>query len=186
MPKYKQRWRSLNSIGRKVDIQTLPYGVDTIEERLFEVSKLEQQKRLDFIEDVLENYISEIEQATRENKLAPEPDQIKDLEIVVSDVWRRLRSTNNSDAHNGSRSLVGNCSSINIFFKMKDGSRALDTTIYDGENIFELDQAIESGRVKAEDLKQADSNFYHQLEPLVRRYFEAYRENQKINGESDL
>lgn len=186
MPKYKQRWRSLNSIGRKVDIQTLPYGVDTIEERLFEVSKLEQQKRLDFIEDVLENYISEIEQATRENKLAPEPDQIKDLEIVVSDVWRRLRSTNGSDTHNGSRSLVGNCSSINIFFKMKDGSRALDTTIYDGENIFELDQAIESGRVKAEDLKQADSNFYHQLEPLVRKYFEAYRENQKINGESNL
>ena len=69
---------------------------------------------------------------------------------------------------------------------MKDGSRTLKTNIYDGENIFELDQAIRSGRVSAEDLKQADSSFYHQFEPLVRRYFEAYRENQKINKESGL
>lgn len=186
MPKYKDRWRSLNSIGRKVDIQTLSYGADAIEERLFEVSKLEQQKRLDFIEDVLENYISEIEQATKENKLAPEPDQIKNLNIVVSDVGRQLRSTVTSDAHDGSRSLVGNCNCIEIFFKMKDGSQTLKTNIYDGENIFELDQAIKSGRVNAEDLKQADSSFYYQFEPLARRYFEAYRENQKINKESDL
>ena len=184
MPKYKKRWHSLNSIGRKVE--TLPYGADAIEERLFEVSKLEQQKRLDFIEDVLENYISEIEQATRENKLAPEPDQIKDLKIVVSDVWRQLRSTEDSDAHNDSQSEVGNCNSIGISFKMKDGSRILKTDIYDGENIFKLDQAIKSSNINAVNLKQADSNFYHQLEPLVRRYFEAYRENQKINGESNL
>ena len=186
MPKYKDRWRSLNSIGRKVDIQTLSYGADAIEERLFEVSKLEQQKRLDFIEDVLENYISEIEQATRENNLAPEPDQIKNLNIVVSDVGRQLRSTENSDIHDGFRSVAGNCNNIEISFTMKDGSRTLKTNIYDGENIFELDQAIKSGRVNTEDLKQADSSFYHQFEPLIRRYFEAYRENQKINKESDL
>ena len=184
MPKYKQRWRSLNSIGRKVE--TLPYGLGALDERLFEVSKLEQQKRLDFIEDVLENYISEIEQATRENKLAPEPDQIKDLKIVVSDVWRQLRSTEKSDAHNDSQSEVGNCNSIEISFKMKDGSRILKTDIYDGENIFKLDQAIKSSHINAVNLKQADSSFYHQLEPLVRRYFEAYRENQKVNKESDL
>ena len=186
MSKYKNRYRSLDSIGRKFDIPTLSYGATALEERLFEVSKLEQQKRLNFIEGVLENYISEIEQATRENKLAPEPDQIKNLNIVVSDVGRQLRSTENSDIHDGFRSVAGNCNSIEISFTMKDGSRTLKTNIYDGENIFELDQAIESGRVSAEDLKQADSNFYHQLEPLVRRYFEAYRENQKINKESDL
>lgn len=184
MPEYKKRWHSLNSIGRKVE--TLPYGLGALDERLFEVSKLEQQKRLDLIEDVLENYISEIEQATRENKLAPEPDQIKDLKIVVSDVWRQLRSTEKSDAHNDSQSEVGNCNSIEISFKMKDGSRILKTDIYDGENIFKLDQAIKSSHINAVNLKQADSSFYHQLEPLVRRYFEAYRENQKINRESDL
>lgn len=186
MSKYKNRYRSLDSIGRKFDIPTLPYGATAIEERLFEVSKLEQQKRLDFIEGILENYISEIEQATRENKLAPEPDQIKNLNIVVSDVGRQLRSTENSNTHDGFRSVAGNCNSIEISFTMKDGSRALKTNIYDGENIFKLDQAIKSGRVSTEDLKQADSSFYHQFEPLVRRYFEAYRENQKINKESDL
>lgn len=186
MSKYKNRYRSLDSIGRKFDIPTLPYGATALEERLFEVSKLEQQKRLNFIEGVLENYISEIEQATRENKLAPEPDQIKNLNIVVSDVGRQLRSIENSDIHDGFRSVAGNCNSIEISFTMKDGSRTLKTNIYDGENIFELDQAIKSGRVNAEDLKQANSSFYHQFEPLVRRYFEAYRENQKINGESDL
>ena len=186
MSKYKNRYRSLDSIGRKFDIPTLSYGATALEERLFEVSKLEQQKRLNFIEGILENYISKIEQATRENRLAPEPDQIKNLNIVVSDVGRQLRSTENSDTHDGFRSVAGNCNNIEISFTMKDGSRTLKTNIYDGENIFELDQAIRSGRVSAEDLKQADSSFYHQFEPLVRRYFEAYRENQKINGESDL
>ena len=186
MSKYKNRYRSLDSIGRKFDIPTLSYGATALEERLFEVSKLEQQKRLNFIEGVLENYISEIEQATRGNKLAPEPDQIKNLNIVVSDVGRQLRSTENSDIHDSFRSVAGNCNSIEISFTMEDGSRTLKTNIYDGENIFELDQAIKSGRVNAEDLKQADSSFYHQFEPLVRRYFKAYRENQKINKESDL
>ena len=186
MSKYKNRYRSLDSIGRKFDIPTLPYSATALEERLFEVSKLEQQKRLDFIEGILENYISEIERATRENKLAPEPDQIKNLNIVVSDVGRQLRSTENSDTHDGFRSVAGNCNNIEISFTMKDGSRTLKTNIYDGENIFELDQAIKSGRVSTEDLEQADSSFYHQFEPLVRRYFEAYRENQKINKESDL
>jgi len=186
MSKYKNRYRSLDSIGRKFDIPTLPYGATALEERLFEVSKLEQQKRLDFIEGILENYISEIERATRENKLAPEPDQIKNLNIVVSDVGRQLRSTENSDTHDGFRSVAGNCNNIEISFTMKDGSRTLKTNIYDGENIFELDQAIKSGRVSTEDLEQADSSFYHQFEPLVRRYFEAYRENQKINKESGL
>ena len=186
MSKYKNRYRSLDSIGRKFDIPTLSYGATALEERLFEVSKLEQQKRLNFIEGVLENYISEIEQATRENKLAPEPDQIKNLNIVVSDVGRQLRSTENSDIHDGFRSVAGNCNNIEISFTMKDRSRTLKTNIYDGENIFELDQAIKSGRVNAEDLKQADSSFYHQFEPLVRRYFEVYRENQKINKESGL
>lgn len=186
MSKYKNRYRSLDSIGRKFDIPTLSYGATALEERLFEVSKLEQQKRLNFIEGILENYISKIEQATRENRLAPEPDQIKNLNIVVSDVGRQLRSTENSDTHDGFRSVAGNCNNIEISFTMKDGSRTLKTNIYDGENIFELDQAIRSGRVSAEDLKQADSSFYHQFEPLVRRYFEAYRENQKINKESGL
>ena len=186
MSKYKNRYRSLDSIGRKFDIPTLSYGATALEERLFEVSKLEQQKRLNFIEGILENYISKIEQATRENKLAPEPDQIKNLNIVVSDVGRQLRSTENSDIHDSFRSVAGNCNSIEISFTMKDGSRTLKTNIYDGENIFELDQAIKSGRVNTEDLKQTDSSFYHQFEPLIRRYFEAYRENQKINKESDL
>ena len=77
MAKYKNRYRSFDSIGRKYDIPTLPYGATALEQRLFEVSKLEQQKRLDFIKNALESYISEIEQATKENKLEPEPTQIK-------------------------------------------------------------------------------------------------------------
>lgn len=183
MAKYKNRYRSFDSIGRKNDIPTLPYGATALEKRLFEVSKLEQQKRLDFIKNALESYISEIEQATKENKSAPEPAQIKNLDITISDVGRQLRSTEDSDIHDNFRSVAGNCNDIEISFTMRDGSRTLKTDIYDGENVFELDQAIESGRVSTEDLKQADSSFYNQFEPLVRRYFEMYRENQRINEE---
>ena len=91
--------------------------------------------------------------------------------------------TEDSDIHDNFRSVAGNCNDIEISFTMRDGSRTLKTDIYDGENVFELDQAIESGRVSTEDLKQADSSFYNQFEPLVRRYFEMYRENQRINEE---
>ena len=154
MAKYKNRYRSFDSIGRKYDIPTLPYGATALEQRLFEVSKLEQQKRLDFIKNALESYISEIEQATKENKLEPEPTQIKNLDITISDVGRQLRSTENSDIHDSFRSVAGNCNSIEISFVLKDGSRRLETNIYDGENIFELDQAMESGRITAEDLSR--------------------------------
>ena len=85
MNEFTRKYSFLNTIGRNDDVPTLPNNADALEERLFEVSKLEQQKRLEFIEGLLENYISDIEQATRENKLAPRPDQVKDYKFLMQD-----------------------------------------------------------------------------------------------------
>ena len=179
MNEFTRKYSFLNTIGRNDDVPTLPNNADVLTERLFEVSKLEQQKRLEFIEGLLENYISDIEQATRENKLAPRPDQVKDLSIQVFDARQLISSYEDVDKYDDTQSSAFNF--VKILFKLENGLQAPETIIYDGENYFNREGTIRNDRVKPEELGKEDSSFYHKFEPLVRRYFEAYRENRKIN-----
>ena len=182
MNEFTRKYSFLNTIGRNDDVPTLPNNADALEERLFEVSKLEQQKRLEFIEGLLENYISDIEQATRENKLAPRPDQVKDLSIQVFDARQLISSYEDVDKYDDTQSSAFNF--VKILFKLENGLQAPETIIYDGENYFNREGTIRNDRVKPEELGKEDSSFYHKFEPLVRRYFEAYRENRKINKDN--
>lgn len=181
MNEFTGKYSFLNTIAPN-NIPTLPSNADELEKRLFEVSKLEQQKRLDFIEDLLENYISDIEQATRENKLAPRPDQVKDLKMQVFDARQLVSSYEDADEYDGyGRSVVN---FIKILFKLENGFQDLETIIYDDENHFNREGIIRNDPIKPEQLGQEDSSFYHKFEPLVRRYFEVYRENRKINKDN--
>ena len=182
MNEFTRKYSFLNTIGRNDDVPTLPNNADVLTERLFEVSKLEQQKRLEFIEGLLENYISDIEQATRENKLAPRPDQVKDLSIQVFDARQLISSYEDVDKYDDTQSSAFNF--VKILFKLENGLQAPKTIIYDGENYFNREGTIRNDRVKPEELGKEDSSFYHKFEPLVRRYFEAYRENRKINKDN--
>lgn len=179
MSELRKKYSFLNTIGRNVDVPTLPNNADVLTERLFEVSKLEQQKRLEFIEGLLENYISDIEQATRENKLAPRPDQVKDISIQVFDARQLISSYEDVDKYDDTQSSAFNF--VKILFKLENGLQAPETIIYDGENYFNREGTIRNDQVKPEELGKEDSSFYHKFEPLVRRFFEAYRENRKIN-----
>ena len=182
MNEFTRKYSFLNTIGRNDDVPTLPNNADALEERLFEVSKLEQQKRLEFIEGLLENYISDIEQATRENKLAPRPDQVKDLSIQVFDARQLVSSYEDVDKYDDTQSSAFNF--VKILFKLENGLQAPETIIYDGENYFNREGTIRNDQIKPEELGQEESSFYHKFEPLVRRYFEAYRENRKINKDN--
>ncbi len=182
MNEFRKKYSFLNAIGRNDDVPILPNNADVLTERLFEVSKLEQQKRLEFIEGLLENYISDIEQATRENKLAPRPDQVKDLKIQVFDARQLVSSYEDVDKYDDIQNGAFNF--IKILFKLENGLQDLETIIYDGENYFNREGTIRNDRTKPEQLGQEDSSFYHKFEPLVRRYFETYRENRKINKDN--
>ena len=179
MNEFTRKYSFLNTIGRNDDVPTLPNNADALEERLFEVSKLEQQKRLEFIEGLLENYISDIEQATRENKLAPRPDQVKDLSIQVFDARQLVSSYEDVDKYDDTQSSAFNF--VKILFKLENGLQAPETIIYDGENYFNREGTIRNDQIEPKEFGQEDSSFYRKFEPLVRRYFEAYRENRKIN-----
>ena len=180
MSEVRKKYSFLNKIGPNI-IPTLSRNAGELEKRLFEVSKLEQQKRLDFIEGLLKNYTSDIEQATREKKLAPRPDQVKDLEIQVFDARQLVSSYEDADEYDGNgRSTVN---FIRILFKIENGLQDLETIIYD-ENHFNREGTIRNDLIEPEELGQEDSSFYHKFEPLVRRYFEAYRENRKINKDN--
>lgn len=180
MNEFTRKYSFLNTIGRNDDVPTLPNNADALEERLFEVSKLEQQKRLEFIEGLLENYISDIEQATRENKLAPRPDQVKDLSIQVFDARQLISSYEDVDKYDDTQSSAFNF--VKILFKLENGLQAPETIIYDGENYFNREGTIRNDQIEPKEFGQEDSSFYRKFEPLVRRYFEAYRENRKINN----
>ena len=183
MSKYKKRYHYFNAVGRKFDKPVLPYGANVLEERLFEVSKLEQHKRLEFIESALREYVSEIEQATNKGEVAPESSAlIKDLYASIMDVHNQTRSNKYNDDREPAWSTAGGCSWIDIGFLLKDGGTQLvETRIYDGQRLLNAQQAIENGWMKKSDLEEADSSAYDKIEPVVRRYFEAWRENQRVN-----
>ena len=73
---------------------------------------------------------------------------------------------------------------IKIFLKLENGFQDLETIIYDGKNYFNREGTIRNDQIKPEELGQEESSFYHKFEPLVRRYFEAYRKNRKINKDN--
>ena len=127
----------------------------------------------------MENYISDIEQATRENKLAPRPDQVKDLSIQVFDARQLVSSYEDVDKYDDTQSSAFNF--VKILFKLENGLQAPETIIYDGENYFNREGTIRNDQIEPKEFGQEDSSFYRKFEPLVRRYFEAYRENRKIN-----
>lgn len=179
MNEFRKKYRFLNTIGRNDDVPTLPNNADVLTERLFEVSKLEQQKRLEFIEGLFRKLYSDIEQATRENKLAPRPDQVKDLSIQVFDARQLISSYEDVDKYDDTQSSAFNF--VKILFKLENGLQAPETIIYDGENYFNREGTIRNDQIEPKEFGQEDSSFYRKFEPLVRRYFEAYRENRKIN-----
>ena len=56
----------------------------------------------------------------------------------------------------------------------------MSTIIFDGENIYKSEEAIARGTRTQEDIDNADSSYYKEIEPLVRDYFRAFRQDHKI------
>ncbi len=180
MSRYKKHIRTLEGIGRNYDMLLLDRRANApLEQRCSEISQMEQLKRLDFIKSTLEEAIHNIESATEKGLPAEQNLPGFDyFDINIQDVQNRLKRTEDSDKSFFGK--PGDCNSINIEFKLKGSSRNVRTSVYDGERIYEAEEALANGKRTKQDIENADSSFYNTLEPVVLRYFEAIRKNQRL------
>ena len=181
MSRYKHEYRTLRGIGRNYDIPRISPHATAIEKQCLDISKMEQLKRIDFIKATLEESIDKIEMAAKDGKaLSQVFPQFDFFNISIQDVQNQTRSTESGDEEDSSHNAPGNCNWIEIEFRLKGSSRFLRTRINDGERILKADEALVAGRITKEDIENADSSYYDMLEPIVRKYFDAYRKNQEL------
>ncbi len=179
---YGQSYYQRESIGRECDKLVIPR--DLIEDErtnvCFELSNLEFDRRLGFIKDVLEKAIKDIDNATANGQKAQDFPQFDLFNVYIEDVQNGQFCHCFDDKEDWSRSVPGNCNSIHIVFRIKGTHHTMPTMIFDGENIYKSEEAIARGTGTQEDIDNADSSYYKEIEPLVRDYFRAFRQNHKI------
>lgn len=180
MAEYKYALPRLEGIGRNYDIPRLPYKANATEKKRLEISQMEQLKRLDFIAKVIKDTTEHIKAGETTSPESGLPSQLEYFDVSLSDVHNHLFCTKHSDHRDDFRSAPGNCNEISIDFRIKGSSRIVKTRVYDGERIFEADEALARGNISKEDIENADSSFYNALEPIVREYFEACRQESTL------
>ncbi len=178
LSEYKPFYHDLTAIGRGRDIPQHINPTET-ERRCFEISQLELKKRIDFIANTLTKAIADTQLATERGESAttklPGTDY---FHIGIEDVQNSLTRYLDSDSVNSFYRAPGNCNSVNVKFKLKDSSRFIDTSIYDGEHMLEVEKALTLGTRQQADIDNADSSYYERIAPLATAYFAAYRENR--------
>ena len=179
---YGQSYYQRESIGRKFDKFVIPRHLieDKMTNACFELSNLEFDRRLGFIKDVLEKTIKDIDNATANGQKAQDLPQFDFFNVSIEDVQNGQHCSCFYDSEDRFWSVPGNCNSIHIVFRIKGTHHTMSTMIYDGENIYKLEEAIARGTRTQEDADNADSSYYKEIEPLVRDYFRAFRQNYKI------
>lgn len=182
IPKNRLIYRSLTAIGRACD-RIRPKKSTPLNEKCFRVSRIELTKRIEFIGDKLREATKRLESATRSREPLPMRNALPDIdsfELWIMDVRNRMLSTMHDDKKDSFKGHPGDCNWIIITFRLKGTTKIIDTAIYDGERMLEQGSALEDGTIKEDDIKKADSSYYDALEPLVKRYIQAFRENQKL------
>lgn len=179
---YKRYYSQRESIGRSFDEPYLNKFATEKEKICFELSNLEFDKRLEFVKNVLEKTIKETNDATAKGQTAQNFSQFDFFNIYIRDVQNNQSCTEDCDNEDRSYDAPGNCNWIEIDFRLKEAQRNLSTRIYNGENIYKSEEAISNGILTQEDINKSDSSYYRALEPLVRRYFKAIRQNRNLEN----
>lgn len=179
---YGQRYDQRKSIGRKCDEPVIQRSLieDEMTNVCFELSNLEFDRRLGFVKDVLEKAIKDIDNATANGQKAQDFPQFDFFDVHIEDVQNGQCCGCFGDREDLTRRAPGNCNSIYIDFKIKGTHHTMSTIIFDGENIYKSEEAIAHGTRTQEDIDNADSSYYKEIEPLVRDYFRAFRQNFKL------
>lgn len=178
LSEYKAEYNEITSIGRGMDA---PRCSDPTEvgQRCFEASKIEFEKRIDFIADTLAKATTDARAATKRGETAvTKLPGIEYFSVDINDVQNGLTHNEYEDYTNCYRA-PGNCNWIDVIFELKNSSRGrVKTTIYDGKHLFEAEKALATNARQRSDIDNADSSYYERIAPLVEAYFAAYRENR--------
>lgn len=155
-----------NAIGRKDDM--IHFRQDE------GLGKMELLKRLDFIKKTLLEEIEKLEKHKEEETDGSGLSQFEIFNVKISDLDNEMLRSPDWDlpVSRLHEHLATNKLAVN--FKLKGDSRIISTTVYDGKRINKnIDGIMDS------DIDEADSSFYDELEPIVIKYFEAYRKNKQ-------
>ncbi len=183
MSNFKDMLRSRTGIGRAYDLPLPPLVGDTpLDMKCRELSQMEQLKRLDFLTETLEQATQSLESSDHKLSDAQIFPQFSHFSAIIWDSQNKLNRNNLLDNDIPIDETPGNPSFIEIDFQLKDSTRYVKTFVYDGENIPNVEEMLRIGRLTPEDIENADSSHYKKLEPIVVKYFEAYRKNLKKQG----
>lgn len=131
-------------------------GLLPFQQKCVEKSKIEQEKRLNFIREALEEASKKLETATKKGVFIEESLPQFDF-FNISETSQREGAPFNV---------------IKIKYRLKGGTRTVQTDVYDGARVPKSYNDIT--------IEYTDSIFYDALEPIIRKYIEARERNQRI------
>ena len=158
MSHFKGLMEFQESAGRNCGIPRLWSAQDSESVKCFDAARMEFDKRIDFIEEILKN-----------KDIA----KVKDFSVRIKDIHNGKEISQFGETIDGYYRTPGNCNWIEIGFGL-NGER-FETRIYDGENIFELEKVKQIGCIRQEDIDKADSSIYRRILPLAEEYLKSIR-----------
>lgn len=153
-PRYYDEFHEISSVGRMRDSVAHEREREfaapgTSKEKICRLEELEFEKRLDLIEGAL--------RAGRgKGRSAPAGfEYFSALEFPVRGTMYDVPS---------------GCDRLLVTFRRKGSTKAVETTIYDGGNVVQGEEAVRLGYMTEEELRAGDSSVYQRFAPLVRAY----------------
>ena len=140
---------------------------------------LELSKRLELINDSLQNAISAYNEAISNKSRYSAEDVFPDFDhfsVRLQDVSHENGWYDGGDHYLtgiSKKPEPGDCSCIVVEFQLKNSSRKVKTVIHDGKRRFKVDEALERAYISPAILADSDSDIYDTLSPVVRQYFDA-------------
>ncbi len=131
-------------------------GLLPFQQKCLEKSKIEQEKRINFIREALEEASKKLETATKKGVFIEESLPQFDF-FNISETSQREGAPFNV---------------IEIKYRLKGSTRTVQTDVYDGARVPKSYNGIT--------IEYTDSIFYDALEPIIRKYIEARERNQRI------
>ncbi|MBR2997085.1 hypothetical protein IKF33_01460 [Candidatus Saccharibacteria bacterium] len=177
----KEGYDTRKSIGRDIDIPKTDAMTED-ERKWLEVSEIELSKRLDFAKSTLQEVIEKIESATEEEKVLPadyKPSQFEEFDVAIHDAQKLLWEDKNGEGDRGIGSIK--------YKNLTDAEVSdLDVDLFSSNSIlikFRLKDSSTRRVVIYENKESHDEqDYYDAFEPIVRKYFEAYRKNQELEN----
>jgi len=178
-PKYNNSISPVEIIGDGSDILIFEYKQgrlgDEISKKIYNLEKLEREKRIDFIAQELQKAIEQCKQATaKKERYEFSSEKIELISCDFCDNRNGVRYTNYGRDDNLTVSPASS-NEINFNFRFKNSTRIINTTVRNGKD------KVASSAYEQELIEKSDNSFFNKIHPLIMEFFAALEENRSIN-----